>query len=328
MKIKLQLFLVASLLSAGFNNTYSQINVGPTEEVKMKPKTIDQVDVDALIKTKTAFIYGKSEVGELENWKKVIAQVWTITPVEFISYEKFASYYAKTNYSFITISGFNTSVTNVSTGFAYDNSHFYLNLWMKHINDKGKAEKKSFFRIELYPDFKTYAKVQTAKKEEVFNAIYGTGKFFNLYPGLIMNDLKLANDCLKSGEVRWLFQNQTNAEAMGKLSDDTLYMPDYMLVQFNAMTGDETKKMDEQKLMAAYTNIYKYISAKELSDKIVNGSDSKFYYLIYVKSSTDKYLNVFNSQNGELIYSRYKPISYNVSETDFKDLMKAISGED
>ena len=65
------------------------------------------------------------------------------------------------------------------------------------------------------------------------------------------------------------------------------------------------------------------ISTEELSEKILEDTDP-FYYLVYIKSSTDKYVTIYNSVTGDIVYSRYKPLSYNFKGSDLKSLMEII----
>jgi hypothetical protein len=88
-------------------------------------------------------------------------------------------------------------------------------------------------------------------------------------------------------------------------------------------TGDESKQHKEEDLFEDYKLKYQLVSTKKLNDNIVN-DPSGFYYLLYVKSSTDKFVSVINSRTGEIIYSDYTPVKYNLKPGDLKDLYKKI----
>lgn len=94
------------------------------------------------------------------------------------------------------------------------------------------------------------------------------------------------------------------------------------MVEFGKFTGDESKNHDPEKIFKSYPYTYELIDAEDLSEKILSGEE--FYYMVFVKSSTDKYLTIFNSVSGEIIYSKYSPASYNVKDSDFKDLAKSM----
>lgn len=326
MKIKTHFLIVISFLIVTTKLSFSQINVGPFEDGVIKSKKFPEGNIEELKKTKTVFIYGKNDETELENWKKIFEKVWTLTPVEFVSYENIDAYSSNPNYSFITISARKTTETTSQSNMpdvSFNYMQFYLRLSMRGVDAKGKTFNRTFFRIELNPNYYTMHLLELTKKENFFNTAYEKGKFYSFYPGLIMNELKIANDHLKTGETRWMFSSQSNKDEMTKLKSDTLFIPDYVLINFDKLSGDELRKFDEVQLMALYSGKYKFITAKELSDKILNDTHG-FYYMLYIKSSSNKFINVFNSNNGELIYSEYKARSYNVKEDDFKDMMDVV----
>ena len=138
------------------------------------------------------------------------------------------------------------------------------------------------------------------------------------------NYLQVVNGYLNDSSERWLYKSDTKNKGLKALKNKTLYIPDYALTYFNPYTGDESTKQDEAKIFKKYPFKYELISADKLSKKIMT-EEKSFYYMAYVKSSTDKYLTIFNSKTGKIVYSKYKPTSYNVKDSDFKDLAKSIT---
>jgi hypothetical protein len=128
---------------------------------------------------------------------------------------------------------------------------------------------------------------------------------------------------LDQSEKRHLYKSILNETELKNLKDEVLYVPDYVLINFNKFTGDETKKHDEKDIFKNYKFEYKLMSTDELNEKIMNDTTS-FYYLIYIKSSADKFVSVINSLTGEIIYSNYTYRSYNIKSKDLKKLRKKI----
>lgn len=129
---------------------------------------------------------------------------------------------------------------------------------------------------------------------------------------------------LEKGQEKSLYSSLGNDSELKKLQNQTLFIPDYVFTKFNAFTGDESKKFDEKELLEDYKLKYEVISSKTLNEKILK-NDQPFFYLQYIKSSTDKYVSVINSQTGEVIYSSYTPMSYNLKSGDLKELSKKIA---
>ena len=299
---------------------HAQIGVGPIEQVKMKSGKFTKEDLSRLKTSKTVFVYRESD--DLEALQKAIKEVWTVTEISFVPFSEMKKIDLK-NTSVFSIAGLNTNVTNLSSGMNYDNTHIYLSLWMQGKNKKGKKVKNSYCRIELHPSFTDYSMVTGSRRKDGLNYIYKEGTLKNWTVGFLKNYLKNVNDLLLEGEERWLYESDNKNKEIKGLKGKTLYVVDYGMVKFNKFSGDESKRQKEEKLFKSYPHKYQMISGEELSKKILE-SEKAFYYLVYVKSSTDKYIYVFNSKTAAVVYSKYKGTSYNLKDSDLKDLAKAI----
>lgn len=298
----------------------AQIGVGPVEQVKLKSGKFSKEDLSKLKASKTVFVYRDSD--DLEALEKAIREVWTLTEISFIPFSELKKVDLK-NSSVFSIAGINTNVSGYSSGMSYDNTHIYLNLWMQGRNKKGKQVKKSYCRVELHPTYTDYANVTGQRSKDALRYIYEEGTLKNWSIGFLKNYLKNVNDLLLAEEERWLFQTDNKNKELKKLKGKTLYVVDYAMVKFNKFSGDESKRHKEEKLFKSYPYKYQLIKAEDLSKKILE-SEKAFYYLVYVKSSTDKYIYVYNSETGAIVYSKYKGASYNLKDSDLKDLARAI----
>ncbi|MCB0452076.1 MAG: hypothetical protein KDC94_04145 [Aequorivita sp.] len=54
----------------------------------------------------------------------------------------------------------------------------------------------------------------------------------------------------------------------------------------------------------------------------MNGEE--ILYLSYIRSNTDKFISIVNSKTGDVIYSLYRPMSYNFSDKDMKIIQEDI----
>ncbi len=240
----------------------------------------------------------------------------------------------------MTIGGYetNTQFVNLykngsrSNGINYSNTHLYLELWTCDPNfftrrDQSKKKKVVFdnldkirvARIELFTDFKTLA-----DPDNLYQVEYdGDGHIRNWGPGILKNYIQTLTSFLNKTEARKLYDEILNPAEIKNLKKETLFVPDYTLYKFNKFNGDESKRHDEKELFSDYKYNYKLLTTDELNQNILKG-DGAFYYLIYIKSSTDKFLSVINSNTGEIIYSKYSPVSYNIKSGDLKDLYDKI----
>lgn len=314
-------FLVVIVLSMMFGNLLiAQIGVGPEEYTKLDPGKFSQADLSELKSTKTVFLYRKDD--KVEELEKAIKSVWTLTEISLIPYSDIDKI-DFSNTSIFSLGGFNTNTWNISSGMNYDNTHIYLSLWMSAKEGKGKKAKKTFCRIELHPTFEDYTFVTTEDDAKIFNYLYSKATLKNWKTGFLKAYLQNVNDYLEKESERWLFLNEADKE-LKELSKKTLFIPDYLFVKFDMFSGDESKRLNTDKILKSYPYKYKILKADDLSDKILESTEA-FYYLVYVKSSTDKYLTIYNSQTGKIVYSSYHPVSYNVKKSDFKTIAEAIN---
>lgn len=295
-------------------------------------------NLSAISKIKNGTTYIAMKDPNAENSKEyvnVFKSNWTISKVEFIKYSEIEKYLSPEN-SFLTIGGYetNTQFTKLynngssKNGINYSNTHLYLELWTcdeKYFQSKKKkkefenSDKIQVARIELFTDFETLS-----DPDKLFQSDYnGNGHIRNWGAGILKNQIQSLTSYLNKNENRTLFSEIFNAKELQNLKKEVLYVPEYVLIKFNKFTGDETKKHDEKDIFEDYKLKYKLISTDELNQKILTDK-TPFYYLIYIKSSTDKYISVINSATGEIIYSTYSPVSYNIKSGDLKDLQTKI----
>jgi len=304
-------------------NAFSQINIGQNDMNTTKPIPFKESDITLLSKTTTLFVYRKGDESNIEEFKKSLTSVWDISTLEFISVEEYESNKYDQSYSFITISGYNLS-TSRGTYYGAQNTStstfVYLSLWLQNGD-----ETISYFRIELFPSFKSITKMNSfthKDKNKALEYMYGDAEIRNWNLGFIKNYLAFINKNLKEKKTQWMYESQVKPE-IKKLKTNTLYIPDYVLIEMKKMSGDESNKFSASDIMKGYPYDYKIVSNKELSELILESSEP-IYYLIYVRSVTDKFVTIVNSETSEIIYSSYKPISYNFKNKDIKNIVKSM----
>jgi hypothetical protein len=271
---------------------------------------------------------GSSRVAD---YIKAFKEAWTLSKLEFIPYSELENHLAPEN-SFFTVGGYVTTTENFidlrgsrrKTG-EYSNTHLYLELWTVDDNfftpkrALREKDKNQVARIELYTDYETLKDPESLYQMD----FDGLGHIRNWGPGILKNYLQTLTSFLNKSEKRSMIAKTYNEPELNKLKTSTLYVPDYVLVKFNMFTGDESKQHKEEDLFEEYKLKYQVLSTKKLNDNILN-DPAGFYYLLYVKSSTDKFVSVVNSRTGEIIYSEYTGVKYNLKSGDLKDLYKKI----
>lgn len=295
----------------------AQIDIGP----KLK-RTLPE-KLARLKATKTFFVCKDSD--DTTAFETELRKVWTITDLRCIPYSRYKKMIVTDSVSCITIWGESKTKTMVDrqTGptpndVEYTNTHVYLSLWMRDPVDFIG----SLFRVELQPNGKECLKVGE-KNLNITTFFYTEGELKNWNLGMMKVYLKFINDKFLKEENRLLYEDTVDKVEIKNLKDNVLYVADYALNEYDKFTADESKKIDANELFKSYPYKYQLISAEELG-KLILTSDKPIYYLVYVRSSTDKYVAIFNSQTGNLLYSQYTPVSYNIKPNDINRLARFI----
>jgi hypothetical protein len=166
---------------------------------------------------------------------------------------------------------------------------------------------------------------QSAFSSKMLSFMYNDAEIYSWGPGFLKGYLKTVNDHLLKKDERGPYSEETDKTGLASLKHDTLYVPDYVNIRFNMLTGAEKK--DESKAFSDFKKKYPYplkiVTAEALNQLILN-SGHPVKYLVYIKSSTDKYLDVFDGGSGKLLLARYVKVSYNFSDRDLKRVAKEV----
>lgn len=317
--------LTTLLLIISFQSI-SQINVGSNFHPALNAGILDTNQIEQLKKSHTIFVYRDVDTIDLKNFKEQISSIWTISELEFYSYDEFLSEQNgfDESYSFITIVGDLKIRTSTSQNGATMESlicSIFLNVWKLE-----KGIQINYARIELFPSFSTAKMSKQLIKNSSVNFsrfVYknSIGVIYNWNTGYIKNALQYVNNSLLKNEDHWMMES-VKSDELKNLSNNTLYVSDEILIKYNYFKDTENEKHNEIKLFKSYRYKYKILTKEELSEKIQD--ESPIYYLTYIKSETRKYLIVMNSVTGEIVYSQYEGNSHNIESKDLAKLAKVI----
>lgn len=300
----------------------AQINVGSKEMMGIKPGDFERGDLEKLKKTTTIFVYREQDRNDLPKMKQALKEAWNYTKLKFVRYKDFKEENYKNGYSFFTLGftdKFEISRPNTPSQRTVHYTYFYLSLWMKE-----GEEKKYFSRIELSATMDTYDHV-AYNYNKTLDFFYNESKFYNWNIGFLKNALQFVNKHLTNKELRWIYSSDTFGD-LKPLRTKTLYIPEYTLIKHWMRMETDELRHKPNRLLRKYSYTYKFVSAKKLSELILN-SEEEIYYLSYVKSSGNKLISVINSKTGEIVYSKYKWVSVRIKSKDFKTLAKEIAKE-
>jgi triacylglycerol esterase/lipase EstA (alpha/beta hydrolase family) len=156
----------------------------------------------------------------------------------------------------------------------------------------------------------------------------GGGVLYNWSPGMAGNYLQQLGLLLNAGRKPLIVSPISNNAALSRLAADTLYVPDFNMINYSAFSGKSKieDEVDVKNVFEKYTYPYKVISKDALDKKIIETNDP-FYYLLFLKIGSAKVVCVINGKTGETIYSRSIPFSSNLKPGDINGLFKQIGRE-
>ncbi len=288
---------------------FSQISISNVSEI---PK----------IKTGTTFFAMKDPAApKAAAYVEAIKKYWTLSKVECIKYTDVEKNIAPNN-SFVTI-GANMTSTNAS---AATETNFFLEFWTTNGKYTYDPKKRKHFNqddkillaaIDLFPDVATQNNPSSLYKMDYDTA----GHLKNWSAAILGNYIQQIVALLSKGEMRDGKVEFSNNSELGKLSSQTLYIPNYVLTKFSKNSDDDSKKYDAKEIIEGSGLSSQFVTIQELDNKIAS-SESPFYYLLFIKTNTARYVTVTNSQTGEIIYSSYSGGSANFKASDLKTILK------
>lgn len=288
--------------------THAQVNIKASKEEAAE-------QLNKLKGTTTVFFYKKSRTYSIDSIKQAITSAWDLTPIIFEDISKREKYMSNPKYSYFSISG--DIFTRTSSVLNHSSTHYYLVLRIFKEEDKrGNIITTPLCRIELFPNYETIGIGTPAyDSDEIINGLYERGVFYNWSPVSLKAQIATLSTELKNNERRWVYKNIKNPNLSEIILNDTLYIPDYILVSFNKFSGKE-KKQDEN-ILSGYKYNYKVCNESELFQIFEVEKRGRLLFE-YVKSSSDKFITIYDLKDKTILYRRYSPMSYNLKTKDFE----------
>jgi hypothetical protein len=330
-----QFFLLLMCLCSTFFLT-AQISVGPnTYYTHDKVGKFNTDKIQVLKKTTTYFVYRDQDKNELDEWKKELKTVWTITELKFISYDEFLKRGEDEVSSYMVIELYPSP-----DDYMGELSRCNLVLISKVKNKKEKYKERGYFRLRLMPGgiatdagfnpYKLSSSLPNRKVHDAFTAKYMNAIYNGDYPinnwrlGYLKNYLQVANNLMLKNEVQRTEDISMSTDELKQLKTKTLYVPAIFLKEAPIRAAEGAKpNLEEKKLFNKFKFKYEIISDEELEKKILDSKET-IYYLQYIQMWTDKSVAVYNSKTGELVYLN-SSVVFGLSQKEITKLSKTIN---
>ena len=343
--MKIRILLLALFI---VSNVFSQVSVSSQHIGGVKG--FKKGFLDKFKKTETIFVL--STLYEIEEYQKILDEVWTVTPFRIIDAEEFEiREFLGSKYSVAQLSGIKKEVQMKSgSTVPVVNTYFDLKMYNKamiqkklsKLSPKKRKEKRSeimemyssdIARFLLYPKEEFITEIYKDTKQNdnmayIVDALFHRDVFFNNKLGFIKNYFQKINNLLETEEVNWMYGDSYINE-IANLTNETLYIPSYVLYKYNGRKRTDNLQDESylDELFKDYVYDYELIDDNVLNDKILSGEE--FYYLRYARSNSERFIQIINSKTGEIVYADHIiGMSYNIKDKHIKDLVKCVTKVD
>lgn len=282
---------------------------------------------------------------------EVLKKTWTITTLEFVSYDDIRGHYLEPNASFLTVNFSKLPAGSAKTGSPNQNSNVslgYLSLDFWTCEQGPKVEKRlskakdillgDVKKIATYP---IYAMPITTlgfimpgdqfycEPVHLFTPKYDNIAIFTYYtkiwgPGVYKNMLQEIDRKITEGEEFNLHRGGFSTGEISALKTDTLFIP--ITVMSRKLAAELPTEKEQKSILEKYTYAYKVITEDDLN-KMILGRTKPFYYLKYHRDEKYYFVSIINSENGKTVYfeSRVKfNGQYNFEASDMTAIANII----
>ncbi|CAL2102134.1 conserved exported protein of unknown function [Tenacibaculum sp. 190130A14a] len=320
-----------------FFSFYTHAQIGFSSKPYSGRKKVDKKTYENFKKSTTIFIL--SEIYDVETYDKILKDSWKVTPYKIVTPKDYnIEDYLDGNYSFINLYG--VKVRTQNTFYLYFNTrlHSYNNekikARFKKLRNQNKLTDEKYEKTisnntnllaisYLSPKENFVNELLGGEKKSIVDEMYTKEVFQNYQPGFLKNYFQKLSNLLETREAYWLYSENKSKE-LAKLAKQKLYIPSYLNIKFNPLTGEDRIMYSEytKELFKKYKYEFQIEKVETISDRIMKGEE--FYYFRYCRMNTDRFIQVVNSLTGETIYKEYAPLGYNLKPKHFKAISNAI----
>ncbi|QNK76787.1 MULTISPECIES: hypothetical protein [Winogradskyella] len=311
--------LVILLLLFVSLNVFSQSTLG---RIELRPeffqKKLKKKQIKILKTAKTYFVIPDqfNNGYTREDYKKILDEVWTVNTIELITENEVEKRIKIGDVLFRFISR-SVRLQGVKYVFNYFKLSEITLLHNQHNVDKVFSWDDNFYGGVF---FTTHAGVEAEIAQ--LNDVVNNG-LFDYRIGYLKNYFQQINNAISDSESYDIFKDYVDDEKIKTLKKVSLFIPENIIYGFTSHTASEKTEITKE-LFKDYTYNKTVLTAEELNEKILN-EKQPFYYLMYHQNNFHKIITVVDGVSGEIIYRRYKRVTYNIDFRDFKALNRIIN---
>jgi len=291
------LFLISAACFAQCKDSWDALD--PNDNFVFMKKNFPPELIAELKATTTVFFFKPKDRPVLDSLRKALTAAWDLTPLIFEEYRNFKKYSTDEKYSYFEIDGYqmNQEMNIVTNTYI----HYYMVLRLA-------GRKNKFCRIELFPNFKK----MRGEDEPGFQST-----FRNWNPVILRAELAILSANLKNNYRPCVFEEVRDEHLSELLANDTLYVPQCLMIDFNYLNGKE--KFFGAELFKDYKYKFRICTDAELYSIFEEEKRGRLLFE-YVKSSGFKFISVLDVKDKKAVYKQETDTGNDLKPKDLKKI--------
>jgi hypothetical protein len=273
-----------------------------------------------LLKGKTAvFLVPAKQLQFIEDYRKMLPQAWTLTPIEIIKWDDIDKYPENDKNLFFVIHASERSATSNTSGRTYYNNQYYLTL-SPNLEQEKKPGKEEYCRIELHSDHP--AEWISTRRDDI-DRFYSNYEFPNFSLPYMMGYLRFVQRNLQNNKNPSQVLSYTDKDLLAQLANETLYVPLTAFESSETSTGKKGPARYDDVFKDAYGGKFQHVSTEDLVNLVKNNTANKPIFVFeYVVTGINKYIGVLDITTGTVVYRRQVALSNTLKSHDVAKILK------
>ncbi|SKA16185.1 hypothetical protein SAMN04488128_1021226 [Chitinophaga eiseniae] len=260
------------------------------------------------------FIVPDKELPYMEDYKQLLPQVWTISPVKVVTYKEAALYPAASeHYTYFTLHqevithryGTNTYV-NMALDVPYKEA------------GKNRLKVKQLGLVDMYPEIGSMG-IQNTKT--IIEQMYTQYNIRNFSLPYMLAYLKFTQEQIETGSKLNLADPLADKVLLAQLKKSTLYVPDSLIYHRNIYAGGKEKRQSED-LFSEYKGKFQFIATADLIKLLKEKKNEPLFLFEYVQNSNTKLIRVLELRTLSTAFRFKSALSYNLKPKDMKLILR------
>ncbi|HET7544080.1 MAG TPA: hypothetical protein VFK05_29615 [Polyangiaceae bacterium] len=274
-----------------------------SDEERFAPAT-----VSALKAKTTVFVLQPGDGGELDAFRSLLPQAWTMTPLEVVMPDQVDRFKDSKRYQYFTVDTF------------YSTNGLPEQYGLVLVDALGESDNlQGYCRYPL-------SKVLERRVSHFEREAVGpkARQYYNWHPSTLALYLRSIQRDLESGLRRSMYEQKSERTRLPSVKEHTLYVPDYALTPDKG--SPELQNANPSEVFAQYPYHYEVIEPRALGDLLgpeFAGERSSVLALDCAFTGKERFVTVYSPAGG-VIYRRNSRFGATLTRGDIAELLKSV----